>query len=413
MFILLASATVFPLFKVPQVFAYVDATTVSYELSIPRTNYAAVALSDGTIVVTGGFIDDSSCGSSSSDPCATDTVEVIDPSTGSVTLLSDTLSEGKAYHSAITIYEDGTQKVLICGGYSYDLPYGSSKTCDIYDPTATTKVYATDNMSKYRAEFTLTSLPGGYVLAAGGFQLGGTAQVVMEVYDIAKGTWSSMTNNMNQRRHNHTATLVTDGSGNIFVVIAGGYNNTDGELDSIEVIDVDESSIKSSTITEVAILNHERQDFSANVLSDGTIIFIGGKNTSEGVLNSAEIYDINDPTVVTDLTTSSPSSTLFLSGGRYGHATTLLHGKIVIAGGLDCTGTPTGSVEFFNETTGTFTAAYNGSSLEELDTAVSGVGNAGSAAGLFIIDTDKALLLGGSTTGDEDGATAVIQSVDI
>ncbi len=72
-------------------------------------------------------------------------------------------------------------------------------------------------MTAPRSQFTLTLLPNGQVLAAGGYQEANILNSA-ELYDPATGTFTG-TGDMNDRRAQHTATLLTTGK----VLAAGGY----------------------------------------------------------------------------------------------------------------------------------------------------------------------------------------------
>jgi uncharacterized iron-regulated membrane protein len=70
-----------------------------------------------------------------------------------------------------------------------------------------------------RSQFTLTLLPNGQVLAAGGYSRNSNIVSSAELYDPATGTFTR-TGDMNDRRAQHTATLLT-ATGK--VLAAGGY----------------------------------------------------------------------------------------------------------------------------------------------------------------------------------------------
>jgi hypothetical protein len=82
----------------------------------------------------------------------------------------------------------------------------------------------------------VTLLPDGKVLVAGGYRSDGNgALVAAEVYDPASGTWTA-TRNMDQPRANQTATLLPDGH----VLVAGGLSvigESFGPLASAELYD--------------------------------------------------------------------------------------------------------------------------------------------------------------------------------
>src|SRR5688572_11583761 len=83
-------------------------------------------------------------------------------------------------------------------------------------------------MSDARYGHTLTLLPNGKVLVAGG-RTASTALRGAELYDPATGTWNA-TGSLAVGRFNHTATLLPNGK----VLIAGGFSASSTFLSSAE-----------------------------------------------------------------------------------------------------------------------------------------------------------------------------------
>src|SRR4051794_802282 len=118
----------------------------------------------------------------------------------------------RARHTA-TVVPNG--QVLVVGGVnSSDFPHGDSLTsAELYDP-ATGIWTPTGSMQTPRVHPTVTLLPNGKVLVAGGspaadgkFQ---HATSAAELYDPATGTWTP-TGSMQEARTFHTATLLANG----------------------------------------------------------------------------------------------------------------------------------------------------------------------------------------------------------
>jgi hypothetical protein len=106
-----------------------------------------------------------------------------------------------------------TGKVLVAGGMgSSSSPLSSAQ---VYDP-ATGAWSATGAMGQSRYSHTATLLPNGKVLVVGGRASAAVGST--EVYDPATGTWSTTGRPFNPRYH-HTATLLRDGR----VLLAGGH----------------------------------------------------------------------------------------------------------------------------------------------------------------------------------------------
>jgi hypothetical protein len=91
------------------------------------------------------------------------TAEIYDPSTG-LFAPAGGLATGRGNHTA-TLLSDGT--VLIAGGFT-GFPGGGIATTEIYDP-ATGVFTPGPNMTDARGDHTASSLPDGRVLVAGGF----------------------------------------------------------------------------------------------------------------------------------------------------------------------------------------------------------------------------------------------------
>jgi len=75
----------------------------------------------------------------------------------------------------------------------------------------------TGSLNTARYLHTVTLLPNGMVLVAGGLDSNFTALASAELYDPASGTWTA-TGSLNTARTSHTATLLPNGT----VLVTGG-----------------------------------------------------------------------------------------------------------------------------------------------------------------------------------------------
>ena len=179
----------------------------------------------------------------------------------------------RRYHTA-TLLPDG--RVLVAGGKgSINLSLASA---EIYDPASGTWS-DTGSLSTGRFAHTATLLPDGRVLVAGGYNGGALSLASAEIYDPASGTWSD-TGSLSTDRDRHTATLLPDGT----VLVAGGFNG--GYLASGEIYDP-----ATGTWSDTNPLNTPRHYHTATLLPDGRVLVAGGYNSTDGDLDSAEIYD--------------------------------------------------------------------------------------------------------------------------
>jgi hypothetical protein len=185
-------------------------------------------------------------------------------------------------------------------------------------------------MLSERRSFTLTLLPNGTVLAAGGFGTNLTVSTT-ELYDPASGLWTP-TGSLQTQRGAHTATLLPNGK----VLVAGGTGLTSAQtttvpfdpvLASAEIYDP-----TTGTWTPTASMGQPRQHHTATLLANGRVLVAGGDNYFGGLLpTTAEVYDPD---------TGKWSPTLPLVSGRNEHIAALLpDGKVLIAGGFNTSDT--------------------------------------------------------------------------
>src|SRR5689334_23379463 len=172
-----------------------------------REEHTATLLSNGTVLVAGGFNDLTSQ--------YLETVEVYNPATGKWTPTTS-LSIQRGGHTA-TLLPNG--KVLVAGGTT--LFFGDVSSAELYDP-ATGTWEATGSMTTPRSGHTATLLPNGKVLVVGGDDLGsGITSLTAELYDPAagvNGSWTSAGSMTAIRGSGYTATLLANGN----VLVAGG-----------------------------------------------------------------------------------------------------------------------------------------------------------------------------------------------
>jgi hypothetical protein len=134
--------------------------TTTGSMSVARDFHSATLLPSGKVLVAGGF-----------NNVGLTTAELYDPTTGTWTATGNLLDSALITHSA-TLLTSG--KVLILNGGSAEL----------YDP-ASGMWMATVGMNRPRTDFSVTLLPTGKVLAAGGFDGGAVNDA--ELYDQGLG----------------------------------------------------------------------------------------------------------------------------------------------------------------------------------------------------------------------------------
>ena len=326
-------------------------------LNIPRSDHTATLLSNGKVLVAGGFWD--AIGFH-------ETAELYDPTTGTWNF-TGSLNAFRSDHTA-TLLPNG--KVLVAGGATvWNLPvesaelydpaterwndtgslvaarYGHTATllsnamvlvaggasdnedppsalgsAELYDP-ATGTWRSAGNLNRERYHHTATLLPNGKVLVAGGYNSSSLSLNTAELYDPATGSWSG-TGSLNKERTNHTATLLPNGK----VLVAGGHNVEGNRLNTLNSAELYDPATGTWSVT--GSLNMARSDHSATLLSNGEVLVAAGQIFATFpliTLNSAELYDP---------ATGSWSVTANLNTSRWGHTATLLpNGKVLVAGG--------------------------------------------------------------------------------
>ena len=186
-------------------------------LGRPRAVHHATRLSDGTVLITGGFTE---AGGGGFDEARR--AELYDANSG----FSDgpRMSTGRAGGTA-TLLEDG--RVLLTGGYP-----GEGRpplvSAEVFEPTGSRFVGVGD-MGTARADHTATLMPDGRVLLAGGIDEAGTALATTELFDPDSGKFTKGPS-LSAPRAAHVATRVGD-----IVVLAGGTED-EAALHSTEVL---------------------------------------------------------------------------------------------------------------------------------------------------------------------------------
>ena len=152
------------------------------------------------------------------------------------------------------------------------------------------------------------------------------------------GTWKVLSD-PGEGRETQTVTLLHDGR----VLIAGG-EGYQGVLTLVELFDP-----KTDTFTTGPSLSVPRDQASATLLPNGTVLVVGGtaNNVNAEPLTSAEIYHP---------TTNKWTKTGQLTQTRFGHQATLLKdGRVLVMGGTPDVNTQLTSCEIWDPKTGQWT----------------------------------------------------------
>ncbi len=248
------------------------------------------------------------------------------------------MSTARFFHS-VTALPNG--RALVAGGVVDN--FHALSSAEIYDsatnsftPTGSL-LPTTDDKTATRSFHSATLLRDGRVLIAGGHDTNFKALQSAELYSPSTGSFS-ITGNLVAPRVGGTASLLCNGK----VLIAGGSDKDGMITNTAELYDP-----KTGAFSATGGMNVTRDSQTATVLHDGRVLIVGGANGV--VLNSAEIYD-----PATGKFTLLAHS---MVSARVDHAASLLaDGRVLISGGKDERNNVLASAELFDPITGAFTA---------------------------------------------------------
>lgn len=274
-------------------------------LNVARVNASAILLANGTVLVMGGCV--ANCQTTT-----TATAEIYNSTSRTWTETGKMLT-GRAYFGAVMLPGG---KILAVGGCTTFNVNGCGNVtarAEIYDPT-TDRWSATGSMSVARGELTLTMLPNGNVLAAGGVTAAGDPLASAELYNPVTGRWT-LTGKMNVPRDEHTAVLLASGN----VLVMGGE-----DINGISTARTELYNHTTGKWTLTGNLNTGRIEHTSTLLMNGNVLVSGGMNVTingSTVLASAEIYNPGTGVWI---------RTGILHNARTGHTATLLHSGMVL-----------------------------------------------------------------------------------
>lgn len=260
-------------------------------------------------------------------------VEFFQPSAGFAA--APPMNAARSAHTCSTL-QDG--RILVAGGTDgQGLPVA---TAEIYDPAAQSWSFA-GQLNDPRWGHTATLMDDGRVLIAGGQDFYGPKDTI-EIFDPAAGGFLPGDDRLSTPRMNHAAVLLPDG----LVAILGGSNGA-ASISSVDLFLPGISGFFADTVIAAAPMQAARASFTANTLSDGTILIAGGFDGQQD-LDSAEVYDLHKGS------SYAPGQ---LNTARHGHLAILLpgNGNVVLVGGRGA-GSTLASCELYDPEQGAFTA---------------------------------------------------------
>ena len=248
-------------------------------MATSRSSHSATRLPDGRVLVIGGA--DNSGNTLSS-------TIVYDPSSGSFTN-GPTLDTAREMHTA-TLLANG--KVLVVGGrrksgssYVTLASYQLCSAAAVSPFTVTCTASTSGNAARFAHDAVALGPDGSKVLVAGGAN-GGTDLATAELYDMTAGTWTSAgLGSLTPARSDLTLTQLPNGR----ALAAGGSNNENSRK---------EADAYAPPLAPVAPMNIVRAGHTATPLFDASgsmtgILVVGGASDdadADDALDSAEIY---------------------------------------------------------------------------------------------------------------------------
>ncbi|MGZ4896370.1 MAG: kelch repeat-containing protein, partial [Candidatus Angelobacter sp.] len=236
----------------------------SGNLQKARSGAAAVLLTDGRLLITGGDVAGAPATS----------VEMFNPD-GSFSAASP-MSVARSGHAAVLL---ATGDVLVTGGRTSG--GGITNSAEVFDPTNNTWT-AAPGMHEARAGHATAQLPDYSIIIVGGVSSSGPVSAV-ERYSFWDGTFVHA-GVLNHPRADAAVAVLDDGR----VLVAGG-TTMDAQDQSSPSALVEIFDPANSVSADGPSLSSARAGASATTLLDGRVAVIGGSNGAD--LASAEIYD--------------------------------------------------------------------------------------------------------------------------
>jgi hypothetical protein len=230
--------------------------------------------------------------------------------------------------------EFGDGSVLVTGGSSRSTTMRSAEHFDRTTGTFT----ALPDMTTERYFHTATRLALGDVLIVGGSGGAGAhgATATAEIFDRVRKTFRATTGALAKARVFHTATLMSDGT----VLIVGGVGTNSSDVAEVELFDPATGQFRVVASLSTPRSNHTAARMTGTSSTSDEVLIAGGKGPN-GTTDSVEIVAYDSASKTATVRTAPP-----LAEARQNHSATLLqNGHVLVVGGLGIDYQPLGSVE--------------------------------------------------------------------
>jgi N-acetylneuraminic acid mutarotase len=183
------------------------------------------------------------------------------------------VSLGASEHAEGSLTALPSGKVLIAGGAGNSL-------CEVFDPTSGTFA-ATGALSGSRDNHLGVALADGRVIIIGGGYSIGPMHSSAELWSPSTNAWTSAGAMAEPRFRGHAAVLLSTNK----VLVAGGTNQF-GDLSTAELYDP-----ATNTWSAAASMSRRRNALALARLANGKVLAVGGSAEGKSLVSTAELYD--------------------------------------------------------------------------------------------------------------------------
>ena len=302
-------------------------------LIVGRTNALAVALPDGSVLVAGGSIYNSSSRDITLSSAEIYTAIGAFSQTGS-------LRTPRSGATATTL-ADG--RILVIGGeqaLNASPWHRNLSSAEIYDP-ATGKFTSTGSMHTARLDATASTLANGDVLVFGGRDDNDLDTRSAEIYHPASGSFSIVGDSL---VYPGSSVLLRSG-----LVFSTGFTDAGGGTESAELYDPANGSFRLAPVGPIA-----QYGVKLALLPDGRVLLVAENYPGDGCPNAglAQVYDPLSGTYRLTGPMSAP--------GRFGQVVSLPSGRILfVSGEIDAPGGGPGPLPVWNKNAMVYDPATN------------------------------------------------------